>query len=118
MAFQSPADLLEIWVQQHTQLFASFKFGEVAGSTYCIVAAFGDSTLRLSWDSLGSSQGELTIPLADTALAFDHIGTSEIPSGLSHLTEGETCLRLTRNPDEWCILLTIRSMETEYPRLG
>ena len=118
MAFQSPHDILEIWSQERTRLFASFKFGEIAGSTYCSVANLSDSMLRLSWDSLGNSQGELAVPLADTALDFDHLRKSEIPSGLPHLTEGETCLRLSRNSDEWCILLTIRSMESEYPRLG
>jgi hypothetical protein len=113
----SPRVLLETWATEKDRLlFASFNFGGVTGSTYCSVSGVSASALHLTWESAGTYRSELIIPFTD--LAFDDVQKNEIVSGATQFSPNETCLRLSRGPDEWCVLVTIRALETEYPRLG
>jgi hypothetical protein len=113
----SPRALLETWATEKDRLlFASFNFGGVTGSTYCSINDISDSELHLLWESAGTYRSELIIPFTD--LAFDDVQKNEIVSGATQFSPNETCLRLSRGPDQWCILVTIRALETEYPRLG
>ena len=113
----SPRALLDNWATEKDRLlFASFSFGGVTGSTYCSVTSVSDSELRLSWESAGTYRGELIIPF--TELSFDDVRKNEIASGVTQFSPNETCVRLARGADEWCILVTTRALETEYPRLG
>jgi hypothetical protein len=113
----TPRALLETWATEKDRiLFASFNLGGVTGSTYCSVNSVSDSALRLSWENFGTYRGELIFPFSE--VAFDDVASTGITSGKTQLNPNETCLRLTRGADESCILVTIRSLETEYPRLS
>lgn len=103
MSPSSARSLLNIWSNDSSSLFVSFKSGECCGSTRCVIA-HSDSNIKLSWVS-DFSPGELVVSLETASFEIDVVRIGKLLSGASRMGEGELCLSIKFPSGDWLLLV-------------